>query len=49
MSDAEDRLEWVREEALNLEKMLRGEPRLDFVEWRRRRDERARMGRKGDA
>lgn len=34
--------EWMRDEALNLEKILRGEPRLSFVEWRQRREARAR-------
>jgi hypothetical protein len=40
--DRRDVAEWVREEALNFEKMLSGERRLDFVEWKQRRDERAR-------
>lgn len=32
---------WMREEALNLDKMFSGTPRLDFAEWKRQRDERA--------
>jgi len=40
---------WLREEALNFDKMLSGEPRLDFAEWKRRREERARIVRGGDA
>ena len=42
-------VEWIREEALNFEKMLSGTPRLDFEEWKRQREERARTVRGGDA
>lgn len=34
---------------MNLGKVLAGERRLNFVEWKRQRDERARTGRGGRA
>jgi hypothetical protein len=51
MSEQTDPLlgEWLREEALNLEKMFSGVPRLNFVEWKRQRDERARTVSGGEA
>lgn len=47
--DARLLYEWVNEEALNLDKLFSGEPRLNFVDWKRRRDERARTIRGGCA
>lgn len=41
--------EWIREEAFNLEKIFSGEPRLDFIAWKRRRDERSRTVNGGEA
>jgi hypothetical protein len=34
---------------MNFDKMISGTPRLDFVEWKRQRDARARTGKGGVA
>lgn len=40
---------WLREEALNWKKMLSGAPRLNYIEWKRQRDERARTMKGGSS
>lgn len=51
MSDEEETetLQWMVEEAFNFEKMLSGERRLDFMEWKAQRDQKARTVRGGQA